>query len=227
MKTVFITGANRGIGLGLTQRFLENNFQVIATYRNEINSAALISLAKENTKLSLFKLDLNNDNDFPKLKEFLKTKNVIDVLINNAGIMGSGETSLLQTSTDDVLKVFINNTLAPMKVFKNLLPELSSDAVIANITSQMGSIADNRGGGYYDYRISKAALNMLHKCMSIEFKNFTFLTLHPGWVQTDMGGKQAPTSVLESTSGLFKIITGITPRTSGQFLNYLGHELPW
>lgn len=227
MKTVFITGANRGIGLGLTKRFLENNFQVIATYRNEINSKELLNLEKLNKNLCLFKLDLNNDSDFNLLNVFLKSRNTIDILINNAGIMGSAQTSILQTSTDDILRVFTNNTLAPMKVFQNLYLNLSKNAVIANITSQMGSITDNRSGGYYDYRISKAALNMLNKCLTVEFKDFSFLTLHPGWVQTDMGGKQAPISILESSTGLFKIITGVTPRVSGQFLNYLGEELPW
>ncbi len=227
MKTVFITGCNRGIGLGLTNRFLENQFQVIATYRQEKNSTELFKLAEENKNLSLFKLDLNSEQDFTLLKDYLKNKNKIDILINNAGMIGSGKTSFLQTSTQDVLQVFQNNTLAPMKVCQTLFPFLSSGAVITNITSQMGSITDNRSGGYYDYRISKAALNMLHKCLSIEFKDFTFLTLHPGWVQTDMGGKQAPTSIADSTAGLYKVITGKIPRTSGQFLNYLGQEIPW
>lgn len=227
MKTVFITGANRGIGFGLTKRFLENQFQVFAGYRDIKKSTELIKLAEENKNLILFKLDLNNDTDFDQLKTFLNNQPQIDILINNAGIMGSAKTSILETSTDELLTVFKNNTLAPMRVFQVLLPHLSNKAIIANLTSQMGSIADNRGGGYYDYRVSKAALNMLHKCLSIEFKDFTFLTLHPGWVQTDMGGKQAPTSIMESTTGLFNVITGKIQRSSGQFLNYLGKEIPW
>lgn len=227
MKNVLITGANRGIGLGLVKRFLENDFQVIATYRQEHTSQELLDLAKNKKNLALIKMDLNNDSDYLQLKNTVKPFKEIHYLINNAGIIGGETRSLFETSPSEVLEVFKNNTLNPMKICQTVIPFLAKNAVVTQITSMMGSIKDNQSGGYYDYRISKAALNMLHKCLSLEFKDFTFLTLHPGWVQTDMGGAQAPTSVEESTKGLFSVITGKTPRQSGQFLNYQGQELPW
>ena len=227
MKKVVITGANRGIGFGLVQRFLENDFHVIATYRHEDSSSELLQLAKACQQVSLVKMNLNNDSDYFKLQTTLALHKEVDFLINNAGVIGGKSSSILTTSAEDILEVFKNNTLNPFKICQAVIPFLKSGAVVSQITSLMGSIQDNQSGGYYDYRISKAALNMLHRCLSIEFKNFIFLTLHPGWVQTDMGGQQAPTSVEESTKGLFEVITGKIPRHSGQFLNYQGNELPW
>ncbi|MCK6598179.1 MAG: SDR family oxidoreductase, partial [Bdellovibrionaceae bacterium] len=170
---------------------------------------------------------LNNDSDYLKLQDVLASHSEIDFLINNAGVIGGKSSSILTTSAENVLEVFKNNTLNPFKICQTVLPFLRSGGVVSQITSLMGSIEDNQSGGYYDYRISKAALNMLHRCLSIEFKNFIFLTLHPGWVQTDMGGEQAPTTIEESTKGLFKVITEKALCHSGKFLNYQGNELPW
>jgi NAD(P)-dependent dehydrogenase (short-subunit alcohol dehydrogenase family) len=91
----------------------------------------------------------------------------------------------------------------------------------------MGSIGDNSSGGSYGYRMSKAALNMFHKTFSIDFPQITSLVIHPGWVQTDMGGANAPTSVEKSARGILRVIEKASPRDSGDFLDYEGDRLPW
>jgi NAD(P)-dependent dehydrogenase (short-subunit alcohol dehydrogenase family) len=116
-----------------------------------------------------------------------------------------------------------------MRVTKAFYPLLnkSEHPVIANITSLMGSIEDNSSGGNYAYRMSKAALNMFTKTLSVEFKKAVVLSLHPGWVKTDMGGSGATTETSESAAGLLKVIRESSPKSSGHFFNFKGQPLHW
>ena len=147
----------------------------------------------------------------------------VDVLINNAGIMTEGETM------DDFLTSFQINSVAPFLITKALLPLLkkSKSPKVVNITSLMGSIADNGSGGYYAYRASKAALNMINKSLADDFRWLTTVVVHPGWVKTAMGGPNALVETLESASGIWTVIDGLTLDQSGHFYDYLGKELPW
>jgi NAD(P)-dependent dehydrogenase (short-subunit alcohol dehydrogenase family) len=110
-----------------------------------------------------------------------------------------------------------------------LMPLLrkSKKPIVANMSSMMGSIADNSSGGYYSYRISKTALNMFTKTLSIEQRQWVVVSLHPGWVKTAMGGAEAPLSPQESGQKLFKLIMDLQLEQSGRFYDYSGRELPW
>lgn len=231
MNTVLITGANRGIGLEFCRQYAEAGWKVIACCRNPELAQALNALAARYNTVQVYALDVGDFEQIDKLAKLLANE-AIDVLIGNAGIYGdkngSGFGSLdygLWTRT------LLINAQAPVKLAEAFLPHLlrSKLRLIAPITSLMGSMGDNRGGGALMYRTSKAALNAAMKTLSIDLKprDIGVLILHPGWVKTDMGGEQAPTSVTESVAGMMRVIHDYTPVESGRFFNFKGEELPW
>ena len=227
MSHVFITGTNRGIGLELTKAFLDGGHAVTATARDPQNSQELKSLAVDFLdKLTLVTLDVNKPETFVNLK---KISGPIDYLINNAGIALNYNQKFTELDSEDVAKMYATNVLGPIKVTQTLLPQLrkSSKPVIAQISSIMGSVADNSSGGAIGYRMSKSALNMLNKCMSIELNDITCVVLHPGWVQTDMGGANAPVKPKDSATGLYNVISKLKASDSGKFYDYQGKSLPW
>lgn len=227
MKKVLITGAGRGIGLALTQEFAQHGYQVLATYREAKSAQKLLDFAKNNSQVTLSTVDVADEKTFAPLKEQIKKMGPFDILINNAGIIGDKARSILELNMQTVSQVLQVNTLGPMQITRLALPHLTKNATIAQISSLMGSIADNASGAYYDYRMSKAALNMFNMSLSKEFPNMTCLTLHPGWVQTDMGGAGATVTVPDCARGLFKVIASANPSQSGQFIDYTGKRLPW
>ncbi len=226
MKTVLITGAGRGIGLALAEQFLQKGHQVLASYRDEATSKDLLALTKISNSLQLIKMDVAQVSTWGDFKTII-TKTPPDILINNAGVIGSESGSIRDINLKELTNVFAVNTFAPLLVSQFVAPLMKAGSTIAHVTSLMGSIADNKGGGYYDYRMSKAALNMMNKCLSIEFPKLTCLVLHPGWVQTDMGGSSAPVQPEASAKGLTEVILNSQVEQSGRFYDYRGRELPW
>lgn len=230
-KTAFITGTTRGIGLELTKILLKKKYQVIATGRDTKKSKGLTSLKSDyKNGLNLIDLDVTDDNGILKLKSELSGVQQIDLLINNAGIFTSDDNQILEKiDPESALITFLVNTMGPLKVTQTLLPYLkkSKTSTVVNITSQMGSIDDNKMGRYYGYRMSKAALNMMTKSFSIDYPDITSIVMHPGWVQTDMGGKQAPVSPQDSAEGILAVIENLKRKDSGKFYNFRGEILPW
>lgn len=225
MKTVVITGAGRGIGLALTKKFTENNYNVIATYRDAKSARDLLDYAKSHPTITPLTLDVTLEKTFAPLRDHLKKVGGTDILVNNSGVIGGEGRSLLELDMEKLEDVLQVNTLGPMRISKLAIPFMKNNGTIAQISSLMGSIKDNGSGGHYDYRMSKTALNMFNMCLSKEFPQFTCITLHPGWVQTDMGGPNATVTVEDSAAGLFKVIT--TAKETGKFIEYSGKELPW
>jgi len=219
---VLITGASRGIGAEFVRALLAKGHEIHAVSRNP---APLAELAKENKKLHLHEIDLENVAGPDRLCREMKGEK-IDLLINNAG-MYAGADELAKMKFEDVRLSFEVNTILPMRVCQALLGCLAKEAKVAQITSLMGSIDDNGSGGAYAYRMSKAALNMFNKCFAIEYPGLTSIVLHPGWVQTDMGGKAAPTTPTESVAGMLKVIEKVKTSDSGKFYDFEGEELPW
>jgi NAD(P)-dependent dehydrogenase (short-subunit alcohol dehydrogenase family) len=225
--TVLITGTNRGLGLEFVKQFAIEGYQVIACTRKINKKDELHQLQEKFKTISICKLDIAN---FSSIDQFAKLfKKPIDILINNAGIYP--DSSVDHVDYKSWLDAFKINTLAAFKMTKAFLPHLKKGQLkkIASLTSKMGSIDDNSGGGEYIYRSSKTALNMVMKSLSIDLKPYdlSVITLHPGWVRTDMGGPNGLIDVDESVAGMKRQIDKLTIRTSGQFIAYDGKKIPW
>ncbi|MEZ9242772.1 SDR family oxidoreductase [Vibrio lentus] len=228
MSVIFITGANRGIGLSLTQQYLKGNHKVYATYRDASSATALLSLAEHSSNLTCIQLEITDYQAVEQLPSQIKS---IDILINNAGYYGPKGYGLGNTDVEEWRRVFEINTIAPLKLVETLLPLIESSDVkkIACLSSRVGSMSENTSGGGYIYRSSKAALNSVVKSLSNDLTDngFTVLALHPGWVQTEMGGPNALIDTETSAQGLVTVIESSNTEVSGHFFNFDGNEIDW
>lgn len=222
---IVITGASKGIGLELCRIALQNGNQVCAVARTASKSEGLKKLSADfNLKLKLVDLDVTTSDADKKISNAIQDWSSIDVLINNAGILESADTE------DSLMKSFRTNSVAPYLLTSALLPKLKTSAkpIATQITSRMGSIQDTSSGGHCGYRASKAALNMLNKCLAVENPWLTAIVVHPGWVKTDMGGSAAPVEPVNSAKGIWTVIDNAKKNSSsGQFFDYQGKSLPW
>ncbi|MCA9582531.1 MAG: SDR family oxidoreductase, partial [Myxococcales bacterium] len=155
----------------------------------------------------------------------------IDVLINNAGVFGKAPQDLGSVDYDSWASVLATNTMGPLRMLEGLLPNLreGQEKKVVTITSGMGSIGDNGSGGYYLYRSSKTAVNMVMRSAAIDLtpEGFTVFVINPGWVQTDMGGSGAKITPDQSAEGILRVTDDATPSQGGAFLNYDGGKYPW
>ena len=222
--TVLITGANRGLGLEFARQYAADGWRVIATARNPASADELKALAVE-----VAPLDVADPASIDALAKSLEGQ-AIDLLINNAGIFPR-VSSIEEIDFDDYSRTLTVNTVGPVRVTRALLPNLrmSERKTVVNITSRLGSIALTDNGVFYGYRESKAALNMFTRTLANELKpeGFTCLTIHPGWVQTDMGGANANLTPEESISGMREVIATVGPEKTGTYWSYGGEEVPW
>jgi len=227
MPTVLITGANRGLGLEFVRQYAANGWRVIATCRNPLG---LGDLAQAQGNIEIHGLDVTDTRQVDKLAAELDGQ-CIDVLINNAGIYGPRTNSPTDFDTAQWAQVFAVNVMAPLKVAGAFIPHLSHshNAKIITVSSKMGSMHDNTSGGSYIYRSSKAALNAVMKSLSIDVleNKISVAVLHPGWVQTDMGGPSALIDAKTSVAGMHKVINGLTIDKTGHFYNYDGAPIAW
>lgn len=220
MKTAVITGANRGIGLALSKELASQGWEIIAICRSESDEIQDIAT------MIISGIDVTNQAHLQQAKKVIGNHKV-DLLINNAGVLGDDQ--LGSIDYDSMRHQFEINTLAPLMVTETFLDNLVEDSKIANITSRMGSIADNDSGGRYGYRASKAALNAVGKSMGEDLKTrgIAVAQLHPGWVSTRMVNFNGLIETEESAKGLVKIIDELTLENTGSFWHTNGEELPW
>ncbi|WP_036302256.1 SDR family oxidoreductase [Methylotenera sp. L2L1] len=225
---VLITGANRGIGLEFVSQYARDGWKVLACCRSPQHTNALQALAKVNTNIQILPLDIA---DFAQIEALaLQLKDLkIDVLINNAGIYPDSSSGNIDTN--DWLDAFKINSMAPLKMAMAFTPHIANSQLkkIATLSSKMGSLDDNTSGGSYIYRSSKAAANMVMKSLSIDLQplGITVVTLHPGWVQTEMGGSNALIDTKTSVAGLRRVIEQSSLNTTGQFIAYDGQAIKW
>src|SRR5205085_331569 len=207
MPSILVTGANRGLGLEFVRQYAADGWRVFACCRNPDEAADLRALASE--RVSLLTLDVADHRQIEALAVALKNE-PIDILLNNAGIYGPNKMFLGQIDYDTWEEVLRVNTLAPVKMAECFLDNVarSQRKIIAALSSTMGSIERNVEGRHYLYRSSKAALNMAYKSLSIDLKprGISAVVLCPGWVQTDMGGADAPLTPEQSISGLKQVL---------------------
>lgn len=227
---VLVTGANRGLGLEFVHQYAQSGVEVIACCRQPEQARDLLSLASDFPGLiSIRPMDVGNDTQIRAVSAELSGQ-PIDVLINNAGVYGPKGIAFDQP-VDTWMDVLRINTVAPVKVAEAFMPQVlaSNKRTIANITSKMGSIADNGSGGSVIYRSSKAALNAAMKSVALDHadQGLVVLQLHPGWVRTDMGGPNGLIDAPESVQGMRKVIADSDSSKSAGFFAYDGQAIPW
>lgn len=231
MKTALITGANRGIGLAFVKSLMVQNFEIYACARHVLQATTLANLKQGYPNLHLLPLDVCCDQSIKQLKEMLDDK-PIDYLINNAGISGEKGVTIGNIHQDNFLKVFATNCYGPVKLSEMLLENVanSHDKQVIVISSRMGSIASNERGRSYAYRASKAAVNAAMRSFAIDVavRGIKVRLLHPGWVRTDMGGKDAPLSPKQSVDAMLGQIQGSDIGSHAETLiAYDGRQIPW
>ena len=220
LKTILITGSNRGIGLELVKESLSKNFSVIGTFRNKENSQELFQLSSNNIKL--FEMDVVDEKSVLDVSKNIH--NPIDYLICNAGINNGYGSIFDQDHTHEkMLEVLNVNVIGSILTVKHFSKILNKDAKIILISSIMG-VQNHSGSSASIYRASKAAVNNIMISISEEFKSkkITVVSFHPGWVRTDMGGPNATLSTKESASSLIKNFENLTFENTGKFFNYDG-----
>ena len=222
MPVAVVTGANRGLGFEMVRQLLQRDFIVHATYRS---SPGLLSAHE---RLHLHRLDVRDGAAIAEMMEAIGGP--VDLLINNAGIADGRWSSVEAIDFNIAAEVIDVNALAPIRVTQAALPRLEEKGgTVVMITSLMGSIADCMSGKSYAYRASKTALNMLTTAMKNELRDrgVSVMLVHPGWVETDMGGPNAPIQAEESVAGIMARIEEQTMDMTGRFVDYTGQVLPW
>ncbi|MDI9246053.1 SDR family oxidoreductase [Marinobacter sp. CHS3-4] len=219
-KTVVISGANRGIGLELSKLYAERGWSVIGVCRE--SSSELDAIA---TRV-IDGVDVTTDEGIKTLVSGLADTS-IDLLINNAGLLQ--DEKLGSIDFDSIRTQMEINAYAPLRVAEALVAKIPEGGKIANITSRMGSIADNDSGGRYGYRASKAALNAFGKSLAMDLKprGIAVAQLHPGYVKTRMVNFGGLISPEESAKGLAARIDALDLQNTGSFWHSNGEELPW
>jgi len=225
-STALIVGANRGIGLGVVREYLSRGVSVIATARNPNAAAELRTLAQTNPgRVDIRALDMN---DGAQIDAFAATLPDIDVALVNAGVSGPDHRTANKASAAEIGALMFVNAIAPTRLARHLMPRLRAGGVLAFTSSVMGSVALNPGG-HELYRASKAALNSLTRGLHPELRGrgIALLTMHPGWVRTDMGGPTAAVSVEDSARGMVDTIAAAAGSEDHRFLDWKGDTIAW
>lgn len=228
--TILITGCNRGLGLELTRQFAADGWRVFATCRDETSADELKALEQQYELLRVLRLEITDYGQMAALAEQLHGQ-PIDILLSNAGYYGPKGSLFGRVNRNEWRQVLEANTIAPYMLAETFCENVAASGrkLIAVMSSKVGSIADNRSGGGYIYRTSKTAVNQVVKSLSVDLagRGISVIALHPGWVQTEMGGPNALISPEESVAGLKKVLLHINLKRSGRFINYDGTEIPW
>jgi NAD(P)-dependent dehydrogenase (short-subunit alcohol dehydrogenase family) len=243
-----VTGASQGIGLGFVQYLLQNpNInKIYATYRSNDSASELLQLEKQfNHRLVCLSMDLTQEDQIIAGIDKIKTEtDQLHWVINCVGILHQGtlqpEKSLRQINADNLIQYFQTNSISAILLAKHLQPLFKHDqqSIFATISAKIGSIGDNRLGGWYGYRASKAALNMFMKTVSIEYRrrvpNNIIVVLHPGTTDTQLSKpfqRNVPPEKLfpveRTVSQLIAVIMNLDTKDSGEFFSWDGSRLPW
>ena len=228
MQRVLVTGSSRGIGLELCRHFLAQGERVIATCRQP-DKADLLGELAVNPNLQILALEVADPASVDRLVASLNGS-VVDVLVNNAGIMGGEHQSMEDMDYLAWQEAFEVNTMAPFRLTTALLDNLllAERPRVVTLSSQMGAL-HRQSTGAFAYRSSKAAVNKVMQVLALELQSrgVAVCPVHPGWVRTDMGGDGADISVEECVSGLATFINGMSMEHSGRFWTWEGKEHPW
>lgn len=222
MSSALIIGASRGIGLEFVRQYAAHGVEVVGTARDEAGMERIIAAGGDALQFDAL------DDDPKILLETCGAK--LNICVVNAGVYGSKASAGESISQDDFDQTMRTNVYVALRVIPAVAPALvGAKGKLITISSRMGSIGERTGPNGTVYRASKAALNSVLKDISLAYapKGVTCITVHPGWVRTDMGGAGADLSVEESVSGLRRVIADMDPSDNGHFVNYDGHKIAW
>ena len=236
MPSMLVTGANRGLGLEMARQFGADGWRIHACCRAPEAAPALAALAADSGgAVTVHPLDVDSAEGIAALAEALRGT-ALDMLVNNAGVLGHsidergpGAFGTLDYAAWE--RVHAINTVAPLRMAEAFVDHVAASEMklMFFMSTHMGSIADLAEGGFYPYRSSKAALNLLVKALSIDLapRGVRTIAVHPGWVSTDMGSSAAPVTPPESVAGIRRVVAGYGAERTGRFYQYDGKELPW
>lgn len=226
MRSILITGASRGLGLGLTQAFLQGGWQVYTVVRSQRPDSPISQL--QSPHLQVIECDLERHDAGAVVAQALGERQ-LDCALFNAGVYGPAHQDPGQADTLELGQLFLANAIAPIRLAQQLAPRVASGGVIAFMSSQMASVELARSADMPLYGASKAALNSLLRSWASQLGTlpWSLLALHPGWVRTDMGGDNAPLSVEQSASGLQQVISEQLGLRQCSFRDYQGEVLAW
>ena len=238
METFLVTGANRGVCFELTRQLLNSGQRVVAGCRSPDDADRLTALSGDKEHLLVVQMDVADESSVrAAAATAAKHFDQIDVLINNAGILLAGET-IESIDIEKMQRVLDVNTIGPVRVVKYFLPLMTAGSAatnrtgrIINISSQLGSLDLNgqRRCGEFSYNASKAGLNVVTRMLAHDLKEqqIVVVSVHPGWVRTDMGGSQADVSPTESAAGILSLAKRLTAEDTNKFFTYTGQSHEW
>jgi len=239
-NTVLLTGSNRGIGLEYVRQLHGRVDTLYATCRRPDAATELTAIAEAHPEtVQVLPLDVADPASIETMGEIIgQDTGHLDLLINNAGVNGGGSSDRFgSVDAETMMHTLRVNTVGPhllVQAVADLLRrggqrETGRPARVVNVTSQLGSIANTNGGTWQSYKASKAALNMCTRLQhgALHGDGVCVISLHPGWVQTDMGGSNARLTPEAAVSGMIDVIENLTGEDGGRFLTHSGDELPW
>ncbi|MDR3387130.1 MAG: SDR family oxidoreductase [Rudaea sp.] len=232
MQRILVTGANRGLGLEFTRQLLARGDRVLATSRHPGRAMALTGLAAAHPgHLHVLPLDLDKERSIAELaREASALTDTLDVLINNAGVLVSGE-RYGEIAAKALADSFASNVIGPLLLTQTLSPllEKAKNSRVMNLSSRLGSMAASSGFGTPSYAISKAALNMATHQLAAALtpRGVTVFCVSPGWVRTEMGGANATTAPHDAVAALLRVLDAATAADAGRFIDTEGATIPW
>ena len=224
-KSALIIGASRGLGLGLVQQLHADGWQVTASVRSQAGVDALQALPG----VKIEQLDINDGAQVSALQQRLQGQ-TFDLLFINAGVSGPAHQSVEEATVEELGQLFMTNAIAPIRLAQRLVAQVKKpNGVLAFMSSILGSVAIAEGNTMALYKASKAALNSMTNSFVCELEDsgLTVLSLHPGWVKTDMGGEGAPLDIETSCKGLVAQINAQAGKGGHRFMDYQGDSIPW
>jgi NAD(P)-dependent dehydrogenase (short-subunit alcohol dehydrogenase family) len=226
-RRALIVGASRGLGLGLVERFLERGWDVTATVRKP--SSALTDLIESGPLHIETGIDIDDDDAVAGLRNTYADQPAFDVVFVVAGVATQAGIPAGQMPRDVATAIYQTNALSPIRFAEAFHRHVAEDGLIILMTSKLGSVSLNRGGGWGSYRASKAALNTLARSFAGQHSGARWgvLLMHPGWVRTDLGGRRATLDVETSTRGIVAVVEAQLGRRGCAFLDYAGATVPW
>lgn len=225
-----VTGAGRGLGLELVRQLTLRGDRVHAVVRDPSRAPELQALAQGHLEqVVVHQAEVTRESDVQALARALGDE-PLDLLLNNAGTMG-GVHPLAEVEAADLLRTFEVNAVAPLLVTRALLPALArgAHAWAVHVSTKMASLSDNTSGGYYAYRMSKVALNMMSRSLAVDLagQGVSSIVMHPGWVKTDMGGPNARLEVEDAARAILQTVAGLDRSASGTFIDLRGRPVAW